>query len=110
MIRRPPRSTLFPYTTLFRSGRQPAHVERGDDEFIRLPQDALRGGDGSGAASPAGGHSSDDDSSGRRATIPSRLRTARSSPFAASWTAIPEDGDERPAKATSTPSSMNNPT
>src|SRR5947208_11386785 len=23
MIRRPPRSTLFPYTTLFRSGRQP---------------------------------------------------------------------------------------
>src|SRR2546427_6973321 len=41
MIRRPPRSTLFPYTTLFRStweadrslsgassGRNPAHVER----------------------------------------------------------------------------------
>src|SRR5256885_12780500 len=29
MIRRPPRSTLFPYTTLFRSaysGRQPAYV------------------------------------------------------------------------------------
>src|SRR3712207_7210042 len=25
MIRRPPRSTLFPYTTLFRSGRVPAH-------------------------------------------------------------------------------------
>src|SRR3712207_7023696 len=25
MIRRPPRSTLFPYTTLFRSGRQRAH-------------------------------------------------------------------------------------
>src|SRR3712207_6976438 len=24
MIRRPPRSTLFPYTTLFRSGRQPS--------------------------------------------------------------------------------------
>src|SRR2546422_4249563 len=24
MIRRPPRSTLFPYTTLFRSGRAPA--------------------------------------------------------------------------------------
>src|SRR2546422_5210625 len=41
MIRRPPRSTLFPYTTLFRSGRvvdglgrvhllQPAMVEHGD--------------------------------------------------------------------------------
>src|SRR3712207_8043197 len=42
MIRRPPRSTLFPYTTLFRSGRvahghrphrapQPAHRPRGRD-------------------------------------------------------------------------------
>src|SRR3712207_8194674 len=33
MIRRPPRSTLFPYTTLFRSARVPDHaayeVERG---------------------------------------------------------------------------------
>src|SRR3712207_8738195 len=26
MIRRPPRSTLFPYTTLFRSGREEAEV------------------------------------------------------------------------------------
>src|SRR2546422_6545519 len=26
MIRRPPRSTLFPYTTLFRSGRGPRRV------------------------------------------------------------------------------------
>src|SRR3712207_8288483 len=26
MIRRPPRSTLFPYTTLFRSGSAPAEV------------------------------------------------------------------------------------
>src|SRR2546430_11635651 len=25
MIRRPPRSTLFPYTTLFRSGLEPGH-------------------------------------------------------------------------------------
>src|SRR5258708_24745639 len=29
MIRRPPRSTLFPYTTLFRSDRLPGHAERG---------------------------------------------------------------------------------
>src|SRR3712207_8988180 len=29
MIRRPPRSTLFPYTTLFRSG-VPGHEGRGD--------------------------------------------------------------------------------
>src|SRR2546430_6722719 len=27
MIRRPPRSTLFPYTTLFRSTRLQAHIE-----------------------------------------------------------------------------------
>src|SRR5256885_5453022 len=27
MIRRPPRSTLFPYTTLFRSGRAALHTE-----------------------------------------------------------------------------------
>src|SRR2546430_11446025 len=27
MIRRPPRSTLFPYTTLFRSGEQAAHSD-----------------------------------------------------------------------------------
>src|SRR2546426_4017046 len=29
MIRRPPRSTLFPYTTLFRSRDDRFHVERG---------------------------------------------------------------------------------
>src|SRR5688572_32735708 len=28
MIRRPPRSTLFPYTTLFRSGRRPRRSAR----------------------------------------------------------------------------------
>src|SRR5262245_65617531 len=34
MIRRPPRSTLFPYTTLFRSvvgGHRPAHVGQAED-------------------------------------------------------------------------------
>src|SRR5256885_2471456 len=30
MIRRPPRSTLFPYTTLFRSGRARAHWRSAD--------------------------------------------------------------------------------
>src|SRR5574340_1498500 len=30
MIRRPPRSTLFPYTTLFRSHRAAHHPGRGD--------------------------------------------------------------------------------
>src|SRR2546430_10610806 len=32
MIRRPPRSTLFPYTTLFRSQRE----QRGDQPFLLL--------------------------------------------------------------------------
>src|SRR2546427_3890648 len=42
MIRRPPRSTLFPYTTLFRSERkaptkpaQPGRRERREHEYIR---------------------------------------------------------------------------
>src|SRR3712207_7265806 len=34
MIRRPPRSTLFPYTTLFRS--QSKHLDNGQDEAIEL--------------------------------------------------------------------------
>src|SRR5438309_4443617 len=38
MIRRPPRSTLFPYTTLFRS--EAATAARGGD----LPTRAMRGG------------------------------------------------------------------
>src|SRR2546430_17610244 len=45
MIRRPPRSTLFPYTTLFRSGQHPLHellapasVARGDGERLTQPQ------------------------------------------------------------------------
>src|SRR5256885_11634297 len=42
MIRRPPRSTLFPYTTLFRSGRV-LHAACTDDIFLQLlrPQAAL---------------------------------------------------------------------
>src|SRR3712207_7384639 len=47
MIRRPPRSTLFPYTTLFRSGRgvRPPVVRGGDDDEghragVREPQRA----------------------------------------------------------------------
>src|SRR3712207_8629052 len=35
MIRRPPRSTLFPYTTLFRSVDDP-HAAPGDDDVARL--------------------------------------------------------------------------
>src|SRR3712207_8623427 len=49
MIRRPPRSTLFPYTTLFRSdavGADPAvgqdeDVDAAQDRLARLPADAV---------------------------------------------------------------------
>src|SRR2546427_7936227 len=36
MIRRPPRSTLFPYTTLFRSGGQQPAVTVGPDKRVTL--------------------------------------------------------------------------
>src|SRR3712207_8238403 len=39
MIRRPPRSTLFPYTTLFRS---PAAARDGDDDRVARPDLLLR--------------------------------------------------------------------
>src|SRR5690348_17544730 len=42
MIRRPPRSTLFPYTTLFRSS---GHLQR---RHFALHEDHLRGGRGPG--------------------------------------------------------------
>src|SRR3712207_7699398 len=52
MIRRPPRSTLFPYTTLFRSA-EPVVPERGPDEPVRRADHAavthLHHADGAGA-------------------------------------------------------------
>src|SRR2546425_8516597 len=43
MIRRPPRSTLFPYTTLFRSPEPPGHEPRAEDERQAAePQDAFK--------------------------------------------------------------------
>src|SRR3712207_7515127 len=41
MIRRPPRSTLFPYTTLFRSGPEP---DEGFLRFLRLESAQVRDG------------------------------------------------------------------
>src|SRR3712207_8137819 len=35
MIRRPPRSTLFPYTTLFRSAKSPVLMKLGKDAMYR---------------------------------------------------------------------------
>src|SRR5438105_12202131 len=45
MIRRPPRSTLFPYTTLFRSGllRQPVFLRFRDD---KKPEECVIPGNG----------------------------------------------------------------
>src|SRR2546427_8999401 len=46
MIRRPPRSTLFPYTTLFRSVILITHIEQvrdGLDRVIRVSYDATTG-------------------------------------------------------------------
>src|SRR2546426_11745527 len=46
MIRRPPRSTLFPYTTLFRSGARVEQVRRErvtEGVRARPPRDARRG-------------------------------------------------------------------
>src|SRR3712207_8182466 len=37
MIRRPPRSTLFPYTTLFRSRSQPSWSGAKRDPYLILP-------------------------------------------------------------------------
>src|SRR3712207_7294956 len=51
MIRRPPRSTLFPYTTLFRSLGEPAPGEEGsgpiEDALVDLlPERSCHGRDG----------------------------------------------------------------
>src|SRR3989440_5718451 len=60
MIRRPPRSTLFPYTTLFRSrhaGQQGAgHVDGDSRTQDRRPADAVAGTVG-GESSAHAGHS-----------------------------------------------------
>src|SRR2546422_251351 len=43
MIRRPPRSTLFPYTTLFRSAVHARHFEIEDDAVHGLALECLQG-------------------------------------------------------------------
>src|SRR2546429_8687735 len=46
MIRRPPRSTLFPYTTLFRSGMPPG--PGGGGKKVGIPAPGVPGGFGEG--------------------------------------------------------------
>src|SRR3989442_10960886 len=43
MIRRPPRSTLFPYTTLFRSDSEGAHIRRSSVCTARATRRSHRG-------------------------------------------------------------------
>src|SRR3712207_7364144 len=43
MIRRPPRSTLFPYTTLFRSYITRRFAREGADVLIEITNDAYQG-------------------------------------------------------------------
>src|SRR5438876_5953723 len=42
MIRRPPRSTLFPYTTLFRSGRPCSSSSSSSSSLLRPPNSSPR--------------------------------------------------------------------
>src|SRR5687768_18355917 len=44
MLRRPPRSTLFPYTTLFRSDHDRGEIERRDLVVDRVPRRCVRRG------------------------------------------------------------------
>src|SRR2546422_2199189 len=48
MIRRPPRSTLFPYTTLFRSGLDHRQVNDGASGIFRLVLSYLKQSNGDG--------------------------------------------------------------
>src|SRR3712207_6952774 len=66
MIRRPPRSTLFPYTTLFRS---PAR--RGDSGRVQVRE-------GRGRGEPRGGERASRSGDGRRAPAREHRRGARS--------------------------------
>src|SRR5437773_9134497 len=45
MIRRPPRSTLFPYTTLFRSESLSGCCQTGGEDGQAVPWQSPRGGD-----------------------------------------------------------------
>src|SRR3712207_7892363 len=60
MIRRPPRSTLFPYTTLFRSGQRPGRRPHGQlrgraaDLVARAPDRFRRWGPAARAAAVPG--------------------------------------------------------
>src|SRR2546427_10577128 len=72
MIRRPPRSTLFPYTTLFRSHRLPTAVRRPRRDPAPR-RTAARGASGSSA----GRRRASDDARGARGEVPRERRPRR---------------------------------
>src|SRR3712207_7873639 len=77
MIRRPPRSTLFPYTTLFRSRRSSRSGHRLTSEVATLP---LTHAIGALSQQDAGRHSDHgkDPGQSEEGTIPIMLRNPRS--------------------------------
>src|SRR5690349_22570960 len=64
MIRRPPRSTLFPYTTLFRSLRAPRDAKGGVIHALNASGAALR----AATATPAPQHSGPASATDRKST------------------------------------------
>src|SRR5260370_26871432 len=63
MIRRPPRSTLFPYTTLFRSNSANTAISQqanaSGDNSLNIPQGEFANGSGDNARNVALGFSAD---------------------------------------------------
>src|SRR2546422_7863845 len=74
MIRRPPRSTLFPYTTLFRSE---LHHRQAQDPVGRAPEDAGRIQGAGAAAQGRHGRSDGDRSEGGVAWRPGDRKSTR---------------------------------
>src|SRR3712207_7941619 len=79
MIRRPPRSTLFPYTTLFRSLLVPClperGVRRGQHHVRHRAGDRGHAEDGPGAALPAPDHPRGERGDGRSEEHTSELQS-----------------------------------
>src|SRR5690242_21396892 len=63
MIRRPPRSTLFPYTTLFRSEFADINVAANDDRVVGAKVNVVGHAIGQEARHPTGGFDRVDDRS-----------------------------------------------
>src|SRR3712207_3225960 len=99
MIRRPPRSTLFPYTTLFRSGRIEDENLSGIEEAVELRAALARPQALSveiseesltptNSGTPANGEHSADQRSPER-VLPERMGIARHPPYRAYGMATP---------------------